>query len=61
LQVFEKHVFKCFICLQTHVASVASECFKSRSGCCTCYNVTWLLQLLEGARGIGRGADATWG
>jgi hypothetical protein len=24
--------FKCFICLQTYVASVASECFKSRSG-----------------------------
>jgi hypothetical protein len=23
--------FKCFICLQTYVASVASECFKSRS------------------------------
>ena len=22
--------FKCFICLQTYVASVASECFKSR-------------------------------
>jgi hypothetical protein len=24
--------FKCFICLQTYVASVASGCFKSRSG-----------------------------
>jgi hypothetical protein len=23
--------FKCFICLQTYVASIASECFKSRS------------------------------
>ena len=23
--------FKCFICLQTYAASVASECFKSRS------------------------------
>jgi hypothetical protein len=28
--------FKCFICLQMYVASVASRCFKSRSGCCTC-------------------------
>jgi hypothetical protein len=25
-------MFKCFICLQTYVASVASRCFKSRSG-----------------------------
>jgi hypothetical protein len=24
--------FKCFICLQTYVASVASICFKNRSG-----------------------------
>jgi hypothetical protein len=24
--------FKCFICLQTYIASVASGCFKSRSG-----------------------------
>jgi hypothetical protein len=24
--------FKCFICLQTYVASVASECFKSKLG-----------------------------
>jgi hypothetical protein len=24
--------FKCFICLQTYTASVASGCFKSRSG-----------------------------
>jgi hypothetical protein len=24
--------FNCFICLQTYIASVASECFKSRSG-----------------------------
>jgi hypothetical protein len=24
--------FKCFICLQTYVASVASRCFKSKSG-----------------------------
>ena len=29
---------KCFICLLLYVASVASECFKSRSGCCTCCN-----------------------
>jgi len=35
LDVFESvsdACFKCFICLQTHVASVASGCFKSRSG-----------------------------
>jgi hypothetical protein len=34
-QVFSVSVldicFKCFICLQTYVASIASECFKSRS------------------------------
>jgi hypothetical protein len=24
--------FKCFICLQTHVANVSSGCFKSRLG-----------------------------
>ena len=29
---------KCFICLLLYVASVASGCFKSRSGCCTCCN-----------------------
>jgi hypothetical protein len=27
--------FKCFICLQTYIASVESGCFKIRSGCCT--------------------------
>ena len=30
--------FKCFICLLLYVASVASGCFKSRSGCCSCCN-----------------------
>ena len=29
---------KCFICLPLYVASVASGCLKSRSGCCTCCN-----------------------
>ena len=29
---------KCFICLLLYVASVASGCFKSKSGCCTCCN-----------------------
>ena len=29
---------KCFICILLHVASVASGCFKSKSGCCTCCN-----------------------
>jgi hypothetical protein len=27
--------FKCFICLQTYVASIVSRCFKNRSGYCT--------------------------
>jgi hypothetical protein len=26
--------FKCFICLLLYVASIVSECFKTRSGCC---------------------------
>jgi hypothetical protein len=63
--------FKCFICLHMYVASVVSECFKSRSGCCIYCNVTHLLlqQLLEGARGVGRtqtprgvgwGVDIAW-
>ena len=29
---------KCFIYLLLYIASVASECFKSRSRCCTCCN-----------------------
>jgi hypothetical protein len=29
---------KCFICLLLYVASVATRCFKSRPGCCTCCN-----------------------
>jgi hypothetical protein len=29
---------KCFICLLWYVASVAFECFKNRSRCCTCWN-----------------------
>jgi len=53
--------FKYFIYLQTYVASVAFRCFKSKSGCCTCSNMTRLLQLLEEARGVGRGVDAAWG
>ena len=53
--------FKCFICTQTYVTAVASGCFKSRSGVCICCNVTRLLQLLEGARRVRWGADATWG
>jgi hypothetical protein len=53
--------FKCFICLQTYVVAIVSGCFKSRLCVCTCCNVTRLLQLLEGARGVGRGTDATWG
>jgi hypothetical protein len=49
--IVSQECFKCFIYLQTYVASVVSECFKSRSECCTYCNVTRLLQLLEGARG----------
>jgi hypothetical protein len=30
-----KVCFKCFICLLLYVTSVVSECFESRSGCCT--------------------------
>jgi hypothetical protein len=48
--------FKCFICLQTYVATVASRCFKSRLDVCTC-----CLQLLEGARGVRRSTVARWG
>jgi hypothetical protein len=29
---------KCFICFLSYVASIATGCFKSRSGCCTCCN-----------------------
>ena len=32
LRCFYKCCFKCFICLETYIASVASRCFKSRSG-----------------------------
>ena len=46
-------VCKCFICLQTYIATVASGCFKSKSGVCTCCNATRLLQMLEGARFFG--------
>ena len=45
--------FKCFIYLQMYVTTVASGCFKSRSGVCTCCNITRLLQPLEGAEGSG--------
>jgi len=44
-----------------YVASVASECFKSRSGVARVANVTHLLQLMERAQGVARGAYAAWG
>jgi len=37
LQVFQT-CLNCFICVLLYVASVASRCFKSRSGCCTYCN-----------------------
>jgi hypothetical protein len=35
---FSDAYLKCFICFLLYVASVASGCFKSRSGYCTCCN-----------------------
>jgi hypothetical protein len=43
--------FKCFMGIQTYVSNVASICFKSRSGYCTCCNGTHLSQPQAAAAG----------
>jgi hypothetical protein len=59
--------FRCFICLQTYVASVASGCFKSRfnvaqvATCCSCWRVRGAVRGHKRHAGLSRGADAAWG
>jgi hypothetical protein len=62
LQVFHTHVssvlyscLKCSICLQTNIASVASECFKTRPG------VAYVVMCVRAVSPLGWGTRAPYG
>jgi hypothetical protein len=59
-QVFSDSCFKCFICLQIYVASVAPRCFKSRSG--VAHVTTWpdCCSYWRGREGCSVGSGGTW-
>ena len=61
--------FKCFICLQTYIASVISKYFKSRldvayvaigPACCSCWRGREGSGGAQTSLGVGRGVHTAW-